>query len=133
MPKAELVVDGSIYKVISSEFELKRLHSLVGRPTSSHKAGHTTVTIILDEKTYLWTENINEYAHIKSMQLIFYKKDEEAILLEMELLDSYICKYKESSSYKGNQTATITMVFSSRCIIFGGQEIYRQDHKNVIR
>ena len=133
MPKAELEVDGSIYRVISSEFELKRLHSLIGRPTSSHKAGHTTVTIILDEKSYLWTENINDYALIKSMKLLFYKKDEKAVLLEMELLDSYICKYKESSSYIGKQPATITMVFSSRCIMFGSQEVYRQDHKKTIR
>lgn len=99
--------------------------------TSSHKAGHTTVTIILDEKNYLWTENINDYSLIKTIQLFFYKKDEESVLLEMELLDSYICKYKESASYKGDQPATITLVFSSRCIVFGGQELYRQDHRNI--
>jgi len=133
MPKAELVVDGSKYRVISSEFEVKRLHSLEGRPTSSHKAGHTSVTIILDDKNHLWSENINDYSLIKSMELLFYTKDEETILLRMELQDSFICKYKESASYIGDQPATISMVFSSRCIVFGEQEIYRQDHKNVIR
>lgn len=132
MPKVEMQVNGSTFRVIKSDFEVKRTHALSGIPTSGLKTGHVSVTIVADEKTYLWAENVNDFSCIDSITVIFYKKDEEAELYKMELKESYISKYKETTNFKDDQPATISMVFSCKSIVFNNIEIFRMDNNKFI-
>jgi len=119
--KAILKMDGKEYRVLSCNYSLNQQVDVTGRPSSVVRGGIVNLVTESTDDTSLFEWMCDSYLK-KDATITFNKRDENAKLKELHLVEAYMISYEESFDDSGAGAMIQSFSLSSRNIKMGDGE-----------
>ncbi len=119
--KAILKIDGKDYNVLSCKFTLNQEHDITGRPSSITRGGVVNIVLESTDDTALFEWMCDSYMK-KDATITFNKRDENAKLKELGIVEAYMVGYSESFDSLGERAMLETITLSAKSIKMGNGE-----------
>jgi hypothetical protein len=119
--KAIFKIDGKDYRVLHCSYSLNQQVDLTGRPSSVVRGGIVNLVTESTDDTSLFEWMCDSYLK-KDATITFNKRDENAKLKELHLVEAYMISYEESFDDSGTGAMTQSFSLSARNIKMGDGE-----------
>lgn len=116
--KATFETGGKKVNVLNCNFSLKQETDATGRPSSITRGGKFNLTVEATGDTTFFEWMTNNFEK-KSGTITFFKKDENAKLVEAKFTDGYLVAYTNNFDATGDNPMTETFTISARSIELG--------------
>lgn len=116
--KARLEVAGKKYNILNVNYKLAHETDVTGRPSSETRGGKITITVESTNETDIFEWMTNSFER-KSGEVIFLKRDSDAISKSLKFTDGYVVYYDENFDASGTNPLTETFTISAREIEMG--------------
>lgn len=116
--KVKLKVSGKEVNVLGCHYALKQETDATGRPSSITRGGKITVTVESTGDTGFFEWMTNSFER-KDGSIVFFKRDSDATLKELNFKEAYLIDYKENFDSTGDNPVTETFTLSAKEIALG--------------
>jgi hypothetical protein len=116
--KTKLKVAGKDRNVLSVNYDLLQETDPTGRPSSVTRGGKIEITVEGTGETDLFEWMTNSFER-KDGSIVFYKRDGDATLKELQFKEAYIIQYRENFDSTGENPLTETFTLSAKEIQLG--------------
>lgn len=119
--KATFEVDGNKYRVLKCGYKLHQEVDLTGRPSSITRGGLVNLVVESTDDTSLFEWMCDSYMK-KDAKVTFNKRDEDAKMKELEIIEAYMVSYEEFFDDSGAGAMLQSFTLSARNIKMGNGE-----------
>lgn len=119
--KAILEIDGNEYRVLNCSYTLQQEYDNTGRPSSVARGGVVNFVLESTDDTSLFEWMCDSYLK-KDAKVTFNKRDEDAKMKELEIMEAYMVNYEESFDDSGSGAMVQSFSLSARSIKMGNGE-----------
>ncbi len=119
--KSVFEVDGNSYRVLKCNFALNQDIDNTGRPSSVARGGVVNIVIESTDDTSLFEWMCDSYMK-KDAKITFNKRDEDAKMKDLEIIEAYMVNYEESFDDSGAGAMLEKFSLSARSLRLGNGE-----------
>jgi len=116
--KAKLFLGRREYMIKNVNYSLQQETDATGRPSTIVRGGKIHVTVTYARDTYLFETMANNFEQVDG-SVMYYRRDNDAVLKELFFTDAYIIKYSERFRHRGRLSFYQTILLSAREIQMG--------------
>lgn len=120
--------DGTEYQVLEHSLQLSRGHAPNGQAVTDVNAGLMYFKLVAGSDQAIWDKHVDSHAKVDSIQVDFYKANEEAISFSIIGQECYVQSYGESQSYKDQEQGTLEVMFAYTKLDYDGAVLHVGAH-----